>query len=73
MTDLTIEETAKLLNASLPYVVQILDEGQLRSHLVGTQRRVLRQDVLTYRNEHYHERKAILDEMVAIDQELGLI
>ena len=71
--DMTTGEIADLLNCSRPHVIKLLDEGQIPSHRVGTHRRARLQDVLDYREAHYRERKAILDEMSAIDQELGLV
>lgn len=70
--ELTTGEAANLLNVSRPYVVRLLDEGQIPSHKVGTHRRVLFKDVMTYRDEHYRARGIVLDRMAAIDQELGL-
>ena len=34
-----------------PYVVRLLDEGQISSHKVGTHRRALFKDVMAYREE----------------------
>ena len=71
--ELTTGEAAELLNVSRPYVVRLLDEGRIPSHKVGTHRRVLLKDVMTYREEHHRARSAVLDRVAAIDQELGLI
>jgi excisionase family DNA binding protein len=70
--EVTTGEMAKLLNVSTPYAIRMLDEGKIPSRLVGTHRRARLADVLTYRDEQYQARKAILDQMAAIDQELGL-
>ena len=70
--ELTTQEAAELLNVSRPYVVRLLDEGRIPSHKVGTHRRVLFKDVMTYKAEHRRARGAVLDRMSAIDQELGL-
>ncbi len=72
-TELTTGDIAELLKVSRPYVIKLLDEGQIPSHRVGTHRRARLKDVLDYREEHYKARKAILDRMAAMDQELGLI
>jgi excisionase family DNA binding protein len=70
--ELTTGKAAELLNVSRPYAVRLLDEGKIPSYRVGTHRRVLFKDVMAYREEHYRARSAVLDEMAAIDQELGL-
>jgi excisionase family DNA binding protein len=70
--ELTTQEAAELLNVSRPFVVKLLDDGQIPSRLVGRHRRVLFRDVMAYRDEHYRARSAVLDRMAAIDQELGL-
>ena len=71
--EVTTGEMAKLLNVSTPYAIKMLDDGKIPSRLVGTHRRALLADVLAYRDEQYNARKAILDRMAAIDQELGLV
>jgi excisionase family DNA binding protein len=70
--ELTTGEAAELLNVSRPYAVRLLDEGQIPFYRVGTHRRVLFKDVMAYRDQHYRSRTAVLDQMAAIDQELGL-
>jgi hypothetical protein len=50
----------------------LLDDGHIPSYKVGKHRRVRYADAVAYRDEHYRARSAILDEMAAIDQELGL-
>lgn len=71
--EVTTGEMARLLNVSTPFVIKMLDEGKIPSRRVGTHRRARLVDVLAYRAEQYQARKAILDDMAAIDQELGLV
>ena len=52
--------------------VQLLDDGRIASRKVGTQRRVLAEDVPAYRHKTESGRRKALDEMTARDQELGL-
>jgi excisionase family DNA binding protein len=70
--EVTTSEAAKLLNVSVPYAIRMMDDGKIPSRRVGTHRRARLADVLAYRAEQYKERKAVLDQMAAIDQELGL-
>lgn len=71
-TEVTTQEAADLLNVSRPYVVKLLEEGQIPHRKVGTRRRIQLQDVLSYKHTLYEKRLATLNELTAYDQELGL-
>ena len=71
--EITTQQAADLLNVSRPYLVGLIDKGLLPARRVGNQRRLPLRDVLAYKAENRAKRHKILDEMAALDQELGLI
>jgi excisionase family DNA binding protein len=70
--EITTQQAAELLNVSRPYVVSMIERGQLPARMVGNQRRLPLKDVLAYRAENRAKRRATLDKLAALDQELGL-
>jgi excisionase family DNA binding protein len=70
--ELTTQEAADLLNVSRPYVVQLVDQGKLACHKVGTHRRIPVTELVRYKQEDDERRKKALADMVAADQADGL-
>jgi len=71
-SELTTRQAADILNVSRPYLVKLLESGDIPFHKVGRHRRIRREDVMIYKQELRREREAILDKMVAEAQEMGL-
>ena len=71
-SELTTGQAADLLHVSRPYLVKLLEAGDIPYYKVGRHRRVRREDVMTYKKAIDRRREAILDELVAESQELGL-
>lgn len=70
--ELTTQQAADFLNVSRPYLVGLIERGELACHKVGTHRRVYFRDLLGYRQQQLTRSKAGFAELAAQAQELGL-
>jgi excisionase family DNA binding protein len=69
--ELTTQQAADLLNVSRPYLIKLLEQGVIPHHKVGTHRRLNIADVLEYRRTRAQERRAALEELTELSEELG--
>ena len=70
--ELTTQQAAHILNVSRPFLIEQLEKGAIAYRKVGTHRRVMLKDLMEYRQTMDHNRLNALEELSAIDQELGL-
>jgi excisionase family DNA binding protein len=68
---LTTQRAAELLGMSRPYLIRLLDAGEMPYHLVGKHRRIALREVLAY-GKIRAERKGALDKMARDAFEAGL-
>ena len=69
--ELTTQEAADLMGVSRPFVVKLVDGGELPGRLVGTHRRLRRADVLAYREQMRATTAEALQELADNAQALG--
>jgi len=70
--ELTTQEAADMLNMSRPSFIKLLDSDDIPHSRTGNRRKVAFMDVMNYKQELENKRLATLDELSALDQELGL-
>ncbi len=70
--ELTTQQAADMLNVSRPFLIEQLEQGKIPFRKVGSHRRVLFQDLMTYKRDIDTKRLKTLEELSALDQELGL-
>jgi excisionase family DNA binding protein len=66
------EKAAEFLQVSRPYLVRILDNGEIPFHYVGTHRRITMSDLIEYKRKRKIKSKEALQRMTELSEEMGL-
>lgn len=70
--ELTTQEAADILNVSRPFLVKLIESGELPCRRVGRHRRIRFEDLMNYKQLVDGQRMQALDELVAQAQELNM-
>lgn len=70
--EMTTQQAADMLNVSRPYLVGLLENGEIPYRLVGRHRRIRFEDLKVYAQRSEATSRAAADELTRLGQELGL-
>ena len=71
--ELTTQQAADMLNVSRPFLIGLLEAGEIPYRKVGTHRRIKAEDLLTYQRQDDRDRREAADELTSLTQEMGLL
>jgi excisionase family DNA binding protein len=70
--ELTTQQAGDFLNVSRPYLIGLLEAGEIPYRMVGTHRRIRFEDLREYRRRDDLKRRQTADELTQLSEELGL-
>lgn len=70
--ELTSQQAADVLNVSRPFLIKLLEQGQIEFRTVGTHRRIQAESLMRYKTRNDAQRRDAASELAAMTQEMGL-
>lgn len=70
--ELTTQQAADILNVSRPYLVKLLENGEIPFVKTGKHRKVYMHDLIEYKKKRDKIRHEALNELAKLSQEMGL-
>lgn len=71
-TEITTQAAAEILGCSRPYLVKLLEKGEIEFTKVGKHRRIKYEDIIDYKKKLKSEQRRLLAEIMKSDEESGL-
>lgn len=71
--ELTTQEAANILNVSRPYLVKLLETGEIAHHKINKHRRIRFEDLMAYKQEQAKKSSKALDDLAKQAQQLGML
>lgn len=71
--ELTSQQAAELLNVSRPFLIGLLEAGDIEYRRVGKHRRIKAQSLMAYMAHDDQKRREAADELTSLNQEMGLL
>jgi excisionase family DNA binding protein len=70
--ELTTQEAANILNVSRPYLIKLLEEGEIAHHKVNKHRRIRFDDLMAYKRQQALQSSQALNELAQQTQKLSM-
>jgi len=70
--ELTTQQAAGILNISRPFLIKLLERGEMPYRREGTHRRIALEDVLAYRDRRSTKRRQGIEHLAQKSQDLGI-
>jgi excisionase family DNA binding protein len=68
---LTTQRAANILGVSRPFLVRLVENGDIPFHMVGSHRRIYLRDLLDYQRRRDAARHEAIDDMARTEMEAG--
>ncbi|MCK6512145.1 helix-turn-helix domain-containing protein [Myxococcota bacterium] len=70
--ELTTSQAAEVLGVSRPFLLKLLEDGEIAYRQVGSHRRITSKELVEYKERTKKQRKEVLDQLAAEAQELDM-